>query len=48
MKTKQMLSDLISALCGDEWEEAKEITERISATGDAEAIRKAELINSYI
>lgn len=43
-----LISNLISSLCGDEYKEAKEITEQIKATGDKELIAKADYINSVL
>lgn len=48
MNGQELINNLISSLCGDEWEEAAEITEQIKATGDEELIRKAEYINSVL
>ena len=47
-KNQERISCLISSLCGDEWEEAAEITREIKASGDEEAIRKADYINSVL
>ena len=43
-----LISNLISSLCGDDYKEAKEITEQIKATGDKELIAKADYINSVL
>lgn len=43
-----MISELISALNGEEYEEAKIITEQIIATGNEELIKQAEYINSVL
>lgn len=43
-----LISNLISALNGDEYKEAKEIMEQIKATGDKELIAKADYINSVL
>lgn len=51
MKTEQkqrLISDLISALNGDDYEAAKEITDQIKATGDKELIEEADYINSIL
>lgn len=45
---RDLISELISALNGEEYEEAKSITEQINATGDEELIKKAEYINSVL
>lgn len=43
-----MISDLIFALCGESYEDAKSITEQIKETGDVELIEEAEYINSIL
>lgn len=48
METKNLIRDLISALNGDEYEEARRITEQIIATGDEELIKEAEEVNSVL
>ena len=47
METKNLIRDLISALNGDEYEEARRITEQIIATGE-ELIKEAEEVNSVL
>ena len=39
---KQLLNEFFWCLCGDDYDEAKKIYERIKATGDRELIDKAE------
>lgn len=48
METKNLIRDLISALNGDGYEEARRITEQIIATGDEELIKEAEEVNSVL
>lgn len=48
VETKNLIRDLISALNGDEYEEARRITEQIIATGDEELIKEAEEVNSVL
>lgn len=45
---RNLIRELISSLNGDEYEEAKSITEQINATGDEELIKQAEYINSVL
>lgn len=45
---RNLIRELISALNGDEYEEAKSITEQIKATGDEELIKQAEFLNSVL
>ena len=48
-KEKQnLIDDLVAALNGDAYQEAKEITEKIKATNDKELISKADYINSVL
>lgn len=45
---RNLISELILALNGDAYEEAKSITEQIIATGDEELIKQAEYINCIV
>lgn len=45
---KNLIRNLISALNGEAYEEAKFITEQIMATGDEELIKQAEFLNSVL
>ena len=45
---RNLIRELISALNGDAYEEAKSITEQIRATGDEEVIKQAEFLNSVL
>lgn len=45
---QNLINDLVTALNGDAYQEAKEITERIRATKDENLIKTAEYINSVL
>lgn len=45
---QNLINDLVAALNGDAYQEAKEITERIRATKDENLIKTAEYINSVL
>lgn len=45
---RNLISELISALNGEAYEEAKSITEQIIATLDEELIKQAEYLNSVL
>jgi protein-arginine kinase activator protein McsA len=45
---ENLIRNLISALNGEAYEEAKVITDQIIATGDEELIKQAEYINSVL
>lgn len=45
---ENLIRNLISALNGEAYEEAKAITDQIIATGDEELIKQAEYINSVL
>ena len=45
---RNLISELIMALNGDDYEEAKSITEQIAATGDEELVKYAEYLNSVL
>lgn len=45
---ENLIRNLISALNGEAYEEAKSITEQIIATLDEELIKQAEYINSVL
>lgn len=45
---RNLISDLISALNGNAYEDAAIITEQIKATGDAELIKQADYLNSVL
>ena len=45
---RNLISDLISALNGDAYEEAASITEQIKATGNMEQIKQADYLNSVL
>ena len=45
---RNLISELISALCGEAYEEAASITKQIKATGNAELIEQADFINSVL
>lgn len=45
---RNLIRELIVALNGDAYEEAKSITEQIRATGDEELIKQAEYLNSIL
>ena len=45
---RDLISELISALNGEAYEEAKAITEQIYATGDEKLISHAEYLNSVL
>ena len=45
---ENLIRNLISALNGEAYEEAKAITDQIIATGDEELIKQAEYLNSVL
>ena len=45
---RNLISDLISAINGDAYEDAAIITEQIKATGNAELIKQANYLNSVL
>ena len=45
---RNLISDLISALNGEAYEEAASITEQIKATGNADLIKQADYLNSVL
>ena len=45
---RNLISDLISALNGDAYEDAAIITEQIKATGNTELIKQADYLNSVL
>lgn len=45
---RNLISDLISALNGDAYEDAAIITEQIKTTGNAELIKQADYLNSVL
>ena len=45
---RNLISDLISALNGDAYEDATIITEQIKATGNTELIKQANYLNSVL
>ena len=45
---RNLISELISALNGDDYKEAARITEQIKATGNMELIEQADYLNSVL
>ena len=45
---RNLISDLISALNGNAYEDAAIITEQIKATGNTELIKQADYLNSVL
>ena len=45
---RNLISELISALNGDAYEDAASITEQIKAIGNAELIKQADYLNSVL
>lgn len=45
---RNLISDLISALNGDAYEDAAIITKQIKATGNADLIKQADYLNSVL
>lgn len=45
---RNLISELISALNGEAYEEAASITEQIKATGNTELIKQADYLNSVL
>lgn len=45
---RNLISELISALNSDAYEDAASITEQIKATGNAELIKQADYLNSVL